>query len=112
MAAEKDYSNKLTALGISDKFVSKKRKSGKVFEYFSNQEMKSFAQDKENFDEEEKVEERENGEENCFIDSKSQDSCKDKDEDDAEVEKNLLKNRTASAGPPLCALAAACSSCI
>lgn len=47
MAAEKHYSNKLKALGISDEFVSKKGKSGKVFEYFSNQEMKSFTGDKE-----------------------------------------------------------------
>ncbi|XP_004867288.1 protein FAM161A isoform X2 [Heterocephalus glaber] len=84
MAAEKHYSNKLKALGISDEFVSKKGKSGKVFEYFSNQEMKSFTEDKESFNEEEKVEERENGQENYFTDSNSQDSCKDKDEDDAE----------------------------
>ncbi|KFO21174.1 Protein FAM161A [Fukomys damarensis] len=83
MAAEKHYSNKLKALGISDEFVSKKGKSGKVFEYLSNQEMKSFTEDKESLNEEEKVEERENGEENYFIDSNSQDSCKDKGEDDA-----------------------------
>ncbi|XP_013005515.1 protein FAM161A isoform X2 [Cavia porcellus] len=84
MAAEKHYSNKLKALGISDEFVSKKGKSGKVFEYFSNQEMKSFTGDKESFNEEEKVEERENGEENYFIDTSSQDSCKENAEDDEE----------------------------
>ncbi|KAM6179168.1 protein FAM161A isoform 2-T2 [Erethizon dorsatum] len=84
MAAEKHYSNKLKALGISDEFVSKKGKSGKVFEYFSNQEMKSFTEDKESFNKEEKVEERENGEENYFTDTNSQGSCKDKDEDDEE----------------------------
>ncbi|XP_023576644.1 protein FAM161A isoform X2 [Octodon degus] len=83
MAAEKHYSNKLKALGISDEFVSKKGKSGKVFEYFSNQEMKSFTEDKESFNEE-KVEERENGEENYFIDTNSQDSCKDQEEDNEE----------------------------
>lgn len=84
MAAEKHYFNKLKALGISDEFVSKKGKNGKVLEYFSNQETKSFTEAKESFNEEEKVEERENGEENSFIDTSSQDSCKDKDKDDEE----------------------------
>ncbi|XP_072624617.1 protein FAM161A isoform X3 [Canis lupus baileyi] len=49
MAAEKRYSNTLKALGLSDEFVSKKGQSGKVFEYFSNQEMKNFTEDKERF---------------------------------------------------------------
>nr|XP_058935242.1 protein FAM161A isoform X2 [Kogia breviceps] len=77
MAAEKHYSNTLKALGISDEFVSKKGQSGKIFEYFSNQEMKSFTEDKESFNEEEKIEERENGEENYLTDTNSQDSCKE-----------------------------------
>ncbi|KAM9054296.1 protein FAM161A isoform 2-T2 [Megaptera novaeangliae] len=77
MAAEKHYSNTLKALGISDEFVSKKGQSGKIFEYFSNQEMKSFTEDKESFNEEEKREERENGEENYLTDTNSQDSCKE-----------------------------------
>ncbi|XP_008842707.1 protein FAM161A isoform X2 [Nannospalax galili] len=80
MAAEKHYSNTLKALGISDEFVSKKGQSGKVFEYISKQ-MKSCTADKESFNEEEKIEERENEEENYFIDTSSQDSCKEKDED-------------------------------
>ncbi|XP_023989367.1 protein FAM161A isoform X2 [Physeter macrocephalus] len=77
MAAEKHYSNTLKALGISDEFVSKKGQSGKIFEYFSNQEMKSFTEDRESFNEEEKIEERENGEENYLTDTNSQDSCKE-----------------------------------
>ncbi|XP_059973352.1 protein FAM161A isoform X2 [Mesoplodon densirostris] len=76
MAAQKHYSNTLKALGISDEFVSKKGQSGKIFEYFSNQEMKSFTEDKESFNEE-KIEERENGEENYLTDTNSQDSCKE-----------------------------------
>ncbi|XP_008581767.1 PREDICTED: protein FAM161A isoform X2 [Galeopterus variegatus] len=84
LAAEKHYSNTLKALGISDEFVSKKGQSGKVFEYFSNQEMKTFTEDKESFNGEEKIEERENGKENYFIDTNSQDSCKEKDESDEE----------------------------
>ncbi|XP_068837110.1 protein FAM161A [Capricornis sumatraensis] len=80
MAAEKHYSNTLKALGISDEFVSKKGQSGKIFEYFSNQEMKNFTEDKESFNEEEKIEERENGEENYLTDTNSQDSCKETDE--------------------------------
>ncbi|XP_048971873.1 protein FAM161A isoform X8 [Canis lupus dingo] len=84
MAAEKRYSNTLKALGLSDEFVSKKGQSGKVFEYFSNQEMKNFTEDKESFDEEENVEERESGEENHFIDTNSQDSYKEKEETDEE----------------------------
>ncbi|XP_026340860.2 protein FAM161A isoform X2 [Ursus arctos] len=84
MAAEKHYSNTLKALGLSDEFVSKKGQSGKIIEYFSNQEMKSFIEDKESFDEEEKIEERENGEENHFIDTNSQDSYKEKEEADEE----------------------------
>nr|XP_019573173.1 PREDICTED: protein FAM161A isoform X2 [Rhinolophus sinicus] len=83
MAAEKHYSNTLKALGISDEFVVKKGQSGKIFESFSNQEMKSFNEDKESFNEE-KIEERENGEENCFTDTNSQESCKEKDEADEE----------------------------
>lgn len=47
MAAEKHYSNTLKALGLSDEFVSKKGQSGKIFEYFINQEMKSFIEEKE-----------------------------------------------------------------
>ncbi|XP_042837406.1 protein FAM161A isoform X7 [Panthera tigris] len=47
MAAEKHYSNTLKAVGLSDEFVSKKGQSRKIFEYFSNQEMKSFTEDKE-----------------------------------------------------------------
>lgn len=47
MAAEKHYSNTLKALGLSDEFVSKKGQSGKIIEYFSNQEKKSFTEDKE-----------------------------------------------------------------
>ncbi|XP_054200095.1 protein FAM161A isoform X1 [Homo sapiens] len=47
MAAEKHYSNTLKALGISDEFVSKKGQSGKVLEYFNNQETKSVTEDKE-----------------------------------------------------------------
>ncbi|XP_040479374.1 protein FAM161A isoform X1 [Ursus maritimus] len=84
MAAEKHYSNTLKALGLSDEFVSKKGQSGKIIEYFSNQEMKRFIEDKESFDEEEKIEERENGEENHFIDTNSQDSYKEKEEADEE----------------------------
>ncbi|XP_024408518.1 protein FAM161A isoform X1 [Desmodus rotundus] len=80
MAAEKHYSNTLKALGISDEFVSKKGQSGKIFEPFSNQEMKSFTEDKESFNEEENVEEREDGEENYFTETNSQDSCMEKDE--------------------------------
>ncbi|XP_012620318.1 protein FAM161A isoform X1 [Microcebus murinus] len=84
MAAEKHYSNTLKALGISDEFVSKKGQRGKVFEYLSNQEMKSFTEDKESFNEEEKIEERENEEEHYLVDTNSQDSCKEKDEADEE----------------------------
>ncbi|KAM9054297.1 protein FAM161A isoform 3-T3 [Megaptera novaeangliae] len=84
MAAEKHYSNTLKALGISDEFVSKKGQSGKIFEYFSNQEMKSFTEDKESFNEEEKREERENGEENYLTDTNSQDSCKETGKADEE----------------------------
>ncbi|XP_059515686.1 protein FAM161A isoform X1 [Myotis daubentonii] len=83
MAAEKHYSNTLKALGISDEFVSKKGQSGKIFESFSNQEMKSFTEEKESFNEEENIEERENGEENYFTETNSQDSCK---ENEAEAE--------------------------
>ncbi|XP_034515089.1 protein FAM161A isoform X2 [Ailuropoda melanoleuca] len=83
MAAEKHYSKTLKALGLSDEFVSKKGQSGKIIEYFSNQEMKSFIEDNESFDEE-KIEERENGEENHFIDTNSQDSYKEKEEADEE----------------------------
>ncbi|XP_073647441.1 protein FAM161A isoform X1 [Tursiops truncatus] len=83
MAAEKHYSNTLKALGISDEFVSKKGQSGKFFEYFSNQEMKSFTEDKESFNEE-KIEERENGEENYLTDTNSQDSCKETGKADEE----------------------------
>ncbi|XP_021566451.1 protein FAM161A isoform X2 [Carlito syrichta] len=84
MAAEKHYSNTLKAVGISDEFVSKKGQSGKVLEYFNNQETKSVTEDNESFDEEEKLEEREDGKENYFIDANSQDSCKEKDETDEE----------------------------
>ncbi|XP_039096277.1 protein FAM161A isoform X1 [Hyaena hyaena] len=84
MAAEKHYSNTLKALGLSDEFVSKKGQSGKIFEYFINQEMKSFIEEKESLNEEEKIEERENGEENYFIDTNSQDSYKEKEEADEE----------------------------
>ncbi|KAM5249976.1 protein FAM161A isoform 2-T2 [Hipposideros larvatus] len=85
MAAEKHYSNTLKVLGISDEFVSKKGQSGKIYESFSNQEMKSFTEDKERFNEEEKIEERENGQENCFTDdTNSQDSCKENYEADEE----------------------------
>lgn len=80
MAAEKHYSNTLKALGISDEFVSKQSQSGKTFEYSNNQEMKIFTEDKESFNEEEKIEESENGEESYFIDTNSQDSSKEKDE--------------------------------
>nr|KAF6307868.1 FAM161 centrosomal protein A [Myotis myotis] len=83
MAAEKHYSNTLKALGISDEFVSKKGQSGKIFESFSNQEMKSFTEEKESFNEEENIEERENGEENYFTETNSRDSCK---ENEAEAE--------------------------
>uniref|UniRef100_A0A8C3WTR9 Protein FAM161A n=1 Tax=Catagonus wagneri TaxID=51154 RepID=A0A8C3WTR9_9CETA len=95
MAAEKHYSNTLKALGISDEFVLKKGQSGKIFEYFSNQEMKSFTEDKERFNEEEKIEERDNGEENYFTDTSSQGSCKEKDEADGESgeEKSVEENR-------------------
>lgn len=47
MAAEKQYSNTLKALGISDEFVSKKGQSGKIFEFLTDQEMKSFTEEKE-----------------------------------------------------------------
>ncbi|XP_033095054.1 protein FAM161A isoform X3 [Trachypithecus francoisi] len=91
MAAEKHYSNTLKALGISDEFVSKKGQSGKVLEYFNNQETKSVTEDKESFNEEEKIEERENGKENYFIDTNSQDSYKEKDEanEESEEEKSV-----------------------
>ncbi|XP_059798678.1 protein FAM161A isoform X1 [Balaenoptera ricei] len=84
MAAEKHYTNTLNALGISDEFVSKKGQSGKILEYFSNQEMKSFTEDKESFNEEEKREEREHGEENYLTDTNSQDSCKETGKADEE----------------------------
>ncbi|XP_070428701.1 protein FAM161A isoform X4 [Equus przewalskii] len=84
MAAEKQYSNTLKALGISDEFVSKKGQSGKIFEFLTDQEMKSFTEEKESFNGEEKLEERKNEEENYFIDTNSQDSCKEKDEADEE----------------------------
>uniref|UniRef100_U6CS01 Protein FAM161A n=1 Tax=Neovison vison TaxID=452646 RepID=U6CS01_NEOVI len=84
MAAEKHYSNTLKALGLSDEFVSKKGQSGKIIEYFSNQEKKSFTEDKESFEEEEKREGRESGEENHFMDTNSQDSYKEKEEADEE----------------------------
>ncbi|KAM7078782.1 protein FAM161A isoform 3-T3 [Molossus nigricans] len=84
MAAEKHYSNTLKALGLSDEFVSKKGQNGKIFESFSNQAMKSFTEDKESFNEEENVEERENGEENYFTETNSQDSFKEKNEADEE----------------------------
>uniref|UniRef100_A0A5G2QGZ1 Protein FAM161A n=2 Tax=Sus scrofa TaxID=9823 RepID=A0A5G2QGZ1_PIG len=95
MAAEKHYSNTLKALGISDEFVLKKGQSGKIFEYFSSQEMKSFTEDKESFNEDEKIEEKENGEENYFTDTNSQGSCKEKDEADEESgeEKSVGENR-------------------
>ncbi|XP_029793302.1 protein FAM161A isoform X1 [Suricata suricatta] len=83
-AAEKHYSNTLKALGLSDEFVSKKGQSGKIFEYIINQEMKSFTEDKESLNEEERIEEGENGEENYFIDTNSQDSYKEKEEADEE----------------------------
>ncbi|XP_036291352.1 protein FAM161A isoform X2 [Pipistrellus kuhlii] len=89
MAAEKHYSNTLKALGISDEFVSKKGQSGKIFESFSNQEVKSFTEDKESFNEEENIEERENGEENYFTETNSQDSCK---ENEAEEESGEEKS--------------------
>eukprot|EP00069_Balaena_mysticetus_P009510 bmy_06236T0 len=84
MAAEKHYSNTLKALGISDEFVSEKGQSGKIFEYFSNQKMKSFTEDKESFNEEEKIEEREDGEENYLTGTNRQDSCKETGEADEE----------------------------
>ncbi|TKC43561.1 hypothetical protein EI555_011916 [Monodon monoceros] len=84
MTAEKHYSNTLKALGISDEFVSEKGQSGKIFEYFSNQKVKSFTEDKESFNEEEKIEEGENGEENYLTDTNSQDSCKETGEADKE----------------------------
>ncbi|XP_008160671.2 protein FAM161A isoform X2 [Eptesicus fuscus] len=89
MAAEKHYSNTLKALGISDEFVSKKGQSGKIFESFSNQGMKSFTEDKESSNEEENIEERENGEENYFTETNSQDSCK---ENEAEEESGEEKS--------------------
>nr|KAF6446680.1 FAM161 centrosomal protein A [Rousettus aegyptiacus] len=91
MAAEKHYSNMLKALGISDEFVSKKGQCGRIFESFGNQEMKSFTEDKESFNEEEKIEERENQEENYFTDTDSQDSCKEKDEADEESEEKSVE---------------------
>ncbi|XP_039742974.1 protein FAM161A isoform X1 [Pteropus medius] len=91
MAAEKHYSNILKALGISDEFVSKKGQCGRIFESFSDQEMKSFTEDKESFNEEEKIEERENEEENYFTDTNSQDSCKEKDEADEESEEKSVE---------------------
>ncbi|XP_048208803.1 protein FAM161A isoform X2 [Perognathus longimembris pacificus] len=80
VAAEKHYSNTLKALGLSDEFVSKKGQSGKLLEYLSNQDMKSFPEDKESFNEEENIEERENEEDYC-IEINSQDSYQEKDED-------------------------------
>ncbi|KAM5142992.1 protein FAM161A isoform 1-T1 [Callospermophilus lateralis] len=94
MAAEKHYSNTLKALGISDEFVSKKGQSGKVFEKFDNQEMKSSTEDKESFNEEEKVEERQNEKENYFIDTSSQDSCKEENENGEEsAEENSVEEQ-------------------
>ncbi|XP_069860659.1 protein FAM161A-like isoform X1 [Dipodomys merriami] len=81
MAAEKHYSNTLKALGLSDEFVSKKGQSGKLLEYLSNQDMKSCLEDKESFNEEEKIEERESEEENYFVETTIQDSYQGKDED-------------------------------
>ncbi|XP_076990447.1 protein FAM161A isoform X2 [Tamandua tetradactyla] len=88
MAAERHYSNTLKALGMCDEFVLKKGQSGKIFEYFSNQEMKHFTEDKESFNEE-KVEEKENEEENYFADINSHDSCKENDEANEESEEEL-----------------------
>uniref|UniRef100_A0A5F9CE43 Protein FAM161A n=2 Tax=Oryctolagus cuniculus TaxID=9986 RepID=A0A5F9CE43_RABIT len=86
MAAEKHYSNTLKALGISDEFVSRKGQSGKVLECFANEESQSFSEDKESLHEEEKIEERENGEESYFVDANSQDSCKEEAEAEEESE--------------------------
>ena len=92
MAAEKHYSNTLKALGISDEFVSEKGQSGNIFEYFSNQKMKSFTEDKESVNEEEKIEEREDGEENYLTDTNSQDSCKETGEgDEGSGEENCVE---------------------
>ncbi|XP_010595540.1 protein FAM161A isoform X1 [Loxodonta africana] len=79
IAAEKHYSDTLKALGICDEFVSKKAQSGETFEYFSHPETSSSTEEQESLNEE-KIEEREDGEENCIIDTNSQDSCKEKDE--------------------------------
>ncbi|XP_006863041.1 PREDICTED: protein FAM161A isoform X2 [Chrysochloris asiatica] len=79
LAAEKHYSNTLKALGICDEFVSKKGQAGKILEYFSNQEMTSFTEEKESFNED-KIEEREKRDENYLVDINSQESCKEKDE--------------------------------
>ncbi|KAM5227872.1 protein FAM161A [Ctenodactylus gundi] len=89
MAAEKHYSNTLKALGISDEFVSNKGYCQKVFEHFSNQEMKSLTEDMESYNEEEKLEDKENGEDNYVTDTNSQDSCKDKDEDEGSGEASV-----------------------
>ncbi|XP_012586926.1 PREDICTED: protein FAM161A isoform X3 [Condylura cristata] len=91
MAAEKHYFNTLKVLGISDEFVSKKGQRGKAFEYFSNQEMKSFTGDEESLNDQGKIKETENGEENSLIDTSSQDSCKEKDEADEESEEKSLE---------------------
>ncbi|CAK6435116.1 unnamed protein product [Pipistrellus nathusii] len=91
MAAEKHYSNTLKALGISDEFVSKKGQSGKIFESFSNQEVKSFTEDKESFNEEENIEERENGEENYFTETNSQDSCKENEAEEGSGEEKSVE---------------------
>ncbi|KAB0395572.1 hypothetical protein E2I00_015684 [Balaenoptera physalus] len=99
MAAEKHYSNTLKELGISDEFVSEKGQSGNIFEYFSNQKMKSFTEDKESFNEEEKIEEREDGEENYLTDTNSQDSCKVTGEgDEGSGEENSSGVRSCTCG--------------
>ncbi|XP_021482340.1 protein FAM161A isoform X4 [Meriones unguiculatus] len=76
MAAEKHYSNTLKALGLSEEFVSEKGQSGRVSGNVSRRELRSCTSDKESSYEEE----RENEEENDFIDTNSQDSCQENKE--------------------------------
>lgn len=83
--------NTLQALGISDESVSKKGRSGKIFEFFSNQEMKSFTEDKESFNEEENMG-GENGEENYFTETNSQDPRKEREsEEESGEEKSVAE---------------------
>ncbi|KAL1791343.1 FAM161A isoform X2 [Sigmodon hispidus] len=102
MAAEKRYSNTLKALGLCEEFVSEKGQGGKLSENFTRPEPRSCTSDKESSYEEEK----ENEEENYFIDADSQDSCKESTEDVKESREENCEDAPEPEAPltePLCA---------